>query len=90
MGSLVYYNYLRFFIAFSLHFLCYLILGRKKHIAKSPSLNIEQNDVTDGSDSYCILGGGGNDEQLLTMIEQQIFNDESKTRKSVINSAKLK
>lgn len=72
------------------HFHCiysiiHILLGRKRHIAKSPSLNIEQNDVTDGSDSYCVLGGGANDEQLLSMIEQHIFNDESKTQKNVIN-----
>lgn len=60
--------------------------GRKKHIAKSPSLNIEQNDVTDGSGSNCVLGEGNSDEQLLTLIEQQIFNDESKTKITNLNT----
>lgn len=49
-------------------------VGRKRHIIKSPSLNIERNDVTD-SISH---SQGASDQQIIASIEQQIFNNESK------------
>lgn len=52
-----------------------LFVGRKRHIIKSPSLNIERSDVTDNVDH----SQGGNDQQLLAALEQHISNDESKT-----------
>lgn len=49
-------------------------VGRNRPIVKSPSLNIEHNDVTDNVNQSM----GGNDQLLLTHIEQQILNNESK------------
>ncbi|XP_055306260.1 A-kinase anchor protein 10, mitochondrial isoform X2 [Sitodiplosis mosellana] len=47
--------------------------GRNRPIVKSPSLNIERSDVTDSVNQ----SQGGNDQQLLTHIEQLILNDEN-------------
>ncbi|XP_031637946.1 A-kinase anchor protein 10, mitochondrial [Contarinia nasturtii] len=57
--------------------------GRNRPIVKSSSLNIECSDVTDSGNQ----SQGGNDQQILGKIEQQILNDDYETDMEIASSS---